>query len=371
MVVKTLKPQENLTYPSAYGLHDVHPEKNMQEKVQSVESKVLVGIPLPTLWFQQKRRSGEPEAFDKHEKTKANTTVLNVTATSDTSSTSTRNRTPSTFPELHFTYSRTKILLYACFLLLCNLIIPCILFYPLVSLTTLSPKAVIGISSAALGISSCFDTPMRLYRLVRYRREFGPLGNDTWWYLDFSMWIYTVALLIFAIPLAIAPAIPLFNFFLMSTVMLVGPVALVFLVSLFRPTLPFRCSSDPPGERMKPAVFYLIEDVAAVDFQHGREFRQALHDRWHASVPFQNLVTQLTLYWTLSAAIYCGATAAVSWSTSLNFAFAWTLGQLFVWARLSALGSHILTKRGLKKEREWWANEHPNEVREVTPKDSS
>lgn len=163
--------------------------------------------------------------------------------------------------------------------------------------------------------------------------------------------------------------------------MLVGPIGLVFFISLFRPTLPFRCSSDPPGERMKPAVFYLIEDVAAVDFQHGRDFRRALHDRhvfpprgffkpfiahvkmlffsWHTSPPFQKLMMYLTLYWTISAVIYCGVTAAVSWTTSLNFAFAWTLGQLFVWARISALGCHILSKRGLKKEREWWAREHP------------
>lgn len=65
----------------------------------------------------------------------------------------------------------------------------------------------------------------------------------------------------------------------MSTVMLVGPVGLVFFISLFRPKLPFRCSSDPPGGSMKPAVFYVIEDVAAVDFQHGRDFRRALHNR--------------------------------------------------------------------------------------------
>lgn len=93
--------------------------------------------------------------------------------------------------------------------------------------TKLTPKAVIGTSSAALGISSCFDYPMRLYRRTTYYsipsilplthlpslssglKRFGPLGNDTWWYLDFSMWTYTVALLIFAIPLAIAPAVPL------------------------------------------------------------------------------------------------------------------------------------------------------------------
>jgi len=94
--------------------------------------------------------------------------------------------------------------------------------------TKLTKKTVIGISSGALGLSSCFDSPLRLYRrkswhnilyitldrqtiptVVRHRRTYGPLGDDVWWHLDFSMWAYTVALLIFAIPLAIAPAIPL------------------------------------------------------------------------------------------------------------------------------------------------------------------
>ncbi|KDR82524.1 hypothetical protein GALMADRAFT_237868 [Galerina marginata CBS 339.88] len=278
--------------------------------------------------------------------------------------------TNPTLPELRFTYRRTYIFLYVLFLFTCNVVIPCILFYPLVGLTKLSKKEVIGISSAALGISSCFDTPARLYRLVRYRRLYGPLGSDTWWHLDFSMWTYTIALFIFAVPLAIAPAIPLFNFFLMSTVMLVGPVGLVFLISLFRPRLPFRCSSDPVGTRMKPAVFYLIEDVASVDFKHGRDYRRALYDRWNSSMPFQRLIMRLTLYWTISATIYCGVTAAVSWTTSLEFAFAWTLGQLFIWAGVSAFGCHVLARKGLRDERKWWAREVERKMDQVDKRNS-
>jgi hypothetical protein len=66
----------------------------------------------------------------------------------------------------------------------------------------------------------------------------------------------------------------------MGTVMLVGPVGVVSFVSLFAPTLPIRCSSDPKGTPMKPAVFYAVEDVAAVDFKEGRAYRQALNDRY-------------------------------------------------------------------------------------------
>ncbi|KJA23287.1 hypothetical protein HYPSUDRAFT_66491 [Hypholoma sublateritium FD-334 SS-4] len=47
---------------------------------------------------------------------------------------------------------------------------------------------------------------------------------------------------------------------------------------------------------MKHEVFRVIEDVAAVDFQHDRDFGRALHNRWRASPPFQKLRMQLPIY---------------------------------------------------------------------------
>lgn len=66
----------------------------------------------------------------------------------------------------------------------------------------------------------------------------------------------------------------------MATVMLVGPVGVVAFVSLFSPILPIRCSSDPKGTPMKPAVFYAVEDIAGVDFKQGRAYREALNARY-------------------------------------------------------------------------------------------
>ena len=46
---------------------------------------------------------------------------------------------------------------------------------------------------------------------------------------------------------------------------------------------------------MKPAVFYLIEDVSSVDFKRGREYRQSIHERYvsnyllHLSKPSDGL----------------------------------------------------------------------------------
>ena len=66
----------------------------------------------------------------------------------------------------------------------------------------------------------------------------------------------------------------------MATVIFVGPLGVIAFVSLFSPTLPIRCSSDPRGTPMKPAVFYAVEDVAAVDFKEGRAYREALNARY-------------------------------------------------------------------------------------------
>ncbi|ESK96181.1 hypothetical protein Moror_7255 [Moniliophthora roreri MCA 2997] len=269
-------------------------------------------------------------------------------------------------PPLHFNYRWWAVTLYILFLIFCNVIIPCVLFYPLHVYTRISDKELIGIGSAALGVSSCFDAPFRLYRLTRHRVTYGPLISDTWWHLDFTMWTYTLGLLVFAFPLAIAPAIAFYDFFLMSTMMLVGPVGLVFLLSLFAPRLPFLVSSDPKGEQMKPAVYYTLEDVGAVDFEGGREWRRNVQARYKVSPPFRSLMQIQTIYWTVMAAIYCGITAAVTWTTQLAWAFGWVLGQFFIWALFSGIGCYLISKWGLGREREWW-----NQMRNLNEKTSA
>jgi hypothetical protein len=60
----------------------------------------------------------------------------------------------------------------------------------------------------------------------------------------------------------------------------VGPAGVIAFVSLFAPILPIRCSSDAKGTPMKPAVFYVVEDIAAVDFLEGRAYRYTINARY-------------------------------------------------------------------------------------------
>jgi len=221
-----------------------------------------------------------------------------------------------------------------------------------------------------------------MWKLTRHRKKYGPLyfpdlwhedpsilpaGQGrvmrkmprNWWHLDFSMWTYQIGLFFFAIPLAIAPAIPLYNFFLFSTAMLIAPIGIVFFLTLRSwHNLPFWMSSDPPRTRSKPACYYFIEDVGAVDFEHGREWRKRVQARWAASPPFRKMCWEQTLYWAISAMVYTGVIAAVNWTTPLDVAYALVLGLLFAWMLVSGIISYFLVHFSLQRELRWWRSKY-------------
>ncbi|GAA5820984.1 hypothetical protein JCM11251_001908 [Rhodosporidiobolus azoricus] len=290
-------------------------------------------------------------------------------------------------PPLNLTFKLKNPLLYFAFLVLCNVVIPVLLYYPIRATTDLSDKELIGIGSAALGLSSCFDAPFRMWKLTRHRAKYGPLYYPyapvdpalqpaekkwlpkdmprSWWHLDFFMWTYQAGLFLFAVPLAIAPAIPLYNFFLFSFAMLVIPIAIIFALTLKSWTnLPFWMSSDPPRTKTKPAVYYFIEDVGAVDFRHGREWRKRCQARYAASPPFRALMWSQTLFWTVAMIIFVGLTAVVDWISSLNVAFGVVISLIFMWGIVFGAISYLMVHCALKKELAWWRAEYATLVAE-------
>jgi hypothetical protein len=107
---------------------------------------------------------------------------------------------------------------------------------------------------------------------------------------------------------------------------------------------------------VRPAVFYVLEDVIAVDFTYAKQWRVAIRQRYDSSPLFQRHMRYQTIYWSLAGFIYTGLTAAVTWGASFRFAFGWVLGQFFLWMIVAGVGSWWLACRELRKEYEWWAN---------------
>jgi len=74
----------------------------------------------------------------------------------------------------------------------------------------------------------------------------------------------------------------------------------------------------------------------------------------------------LTYYWILATIIYFGATATVTWASwTLEFSFAFVLGQLFIWLGLASLGCWFIVQWGLEREKAWWDNVRTGESNPV------
>ena len=65
--------------------------------------------------------------------------------------------------------------------------------------------------------------------------------------------------------------------------------------------LPCRLSSIAAGNTSRPGVYFLIEDIVAVDGAGGWQYRKAL-DAWYCASPtFRTMLESISLFWSLSA----------------------------------------------------------------------
>ena len=76
--------------------------------------------------------------------------------------------------------------------------------------------------------------------------------------------------------------------------------------------------------------------------------------RYEASPPWRDLMWYLTAFWALGTAIYFGAVAAITWTISFDISFGLILGFMFIWLVIWSVGSLLIVRWGLRRERAWW-----------------
>ena len=140
----------------------------------------------------------------------------------------------------------------------------------------------------------------------------------------------------------------------MSPSILVGSVSVQFFLSLFGPRLPIWISSIPPGEKMRPGGYYIMEDVVAVDGGGRSAFRKALNVRYTSSPIFRRLILEMTVYWATSGLIFVGVSAVITFTTPLYIAFGVTLGWIPIWPFLCFLVALCWVQRRLVQEKQWF-----------------
>lgn len=140
----------------------------------------------------------------------------------------------------------------------------------------------------------------------------------------------------------------------MTPSILVGNVCLQFLFSLLQLRIPIWLSSVPPGEKMRPGGYYIMEDVVAVDGGGRSAFRKALNERYQSSAIFRKLIFEMTVYWAIGGLVFVGISAALTFATPINIAFGTTLAWIPIWAIIWFIGAFFWTRYRLKQEEEFF-----------------
>lgn len=89
--------------------------------------------------------------------------------------------------------------------------------------------------------------------------------------------------------------------------------ALSLLLNALGVTLPFRFGSMDAGTVVRPTIYYIVEDVVAVDGNGGMKYREAFGARYDSSPVFRNMIRTLSVVWCLAFF------ALAAWFTVLVF----------------------------------------------------
>jgi hypothetical protein len=115
--------------------------------------------------------------------------------------------------------------------------------------------------------------------------------------------------------------------------------------------LPFRFGSLDRGNILRPAIFYIVEDVVAVDGEGGMEYRKAFGARYDESHIFRGMIWKLSVFWMV--AFYAMAVLFTVLVLTLPVAAVYVIGWAapFPLAGLLAVGTIFYVKSELRKER--------------------
>jgi hypothetical protein len=241
-------------------------------------------------------------------------------------------------------------------LLFFDLVLPCLIYYLLYTLTDLNEEDVLGIACASLGLGEMMELPLRGWRLVKHREDYAPLGQHAKWGFDFFFWWYLAATVFGIMPYVMATDLDyaIEWLFLMAPGLILAFAVATALVSAVPFRLPFRVSSDAKGERCKPFPYYIIEDFVAVDAGQKKPFREELRARYNASRIFRQMIWEVNMWWAFGGVVFTGALSGMTWGMPFPVAYGLSYGLLFVWIGIWSLATWLWVKRALRMEREWF-----------------
>lgn len=246
----------------------------------------------------------------------------------------------------------------ALFILL-NTILPTVIFYVLRHVFHSHIAIILDVSQIPM-IPTLFQFPYRLWQLKHRNGERSPRihGILTW---DLFQWQFLFAVALMTGLSVITGLLESYHLFAFSSIIIASEMCLqiIFFNILAQYNIPQPCriSSIQRGEPFRPALYYIIEDLTAVDGGAGARFRDELAERWNASTPFQTLIYKMG--WILG---FSGLAMALiellfmmTMPIDIFFGLSWVI--FWTWAGYITYYCIRYTRASLLAEREWWDKE--------------
>ncbi|TVY55507.1 hypothetical protein LSUE1_G009260, partial [Lachnellula suecica] len=191
---------------------------------------------------------------------------------------------PELLPQLPFTlrhgFKRWKLAGYIALMVFDACIVPIMLYYAMTFGGNVQGYITFAVITAIWGGPTYVEFAVRSLRLIKKSYFHKPLGANQRFVFDITNWILVLTIAVVT-SLLIVGAAP-HEVFLRVLSMpgpailytLCGPIFLLTLYSARGWKAPFRISSTTKGEAVLPGIYYIGEDIIAVNAGGGRPFRE-------------------------------------------------------------------------------------------------
>jgi hypothetical protein len=213
-------------------------------------------------------------------------------------------------------------------------VLPILLYYSLTFGGNVQGWITFAVVTAIWGGPTYLEFALRSFRLIKKEHFFKPLGANRRWAFDITNWILvlTIAVVTSLLIVGAAPHIVFLRVLSMPgpaiLYCLAGPIFLLSLYSACGWKAPFRISSTAKGEKVLPGIYYIAEDIVAVNAGGGRPFREGWAARYNASPIFRKMIRDQSWFWSIPGLFVAIACTVVICIHPVPKAVAYGVGML-------------------------------------------
>ncbi|CEH12836.1 hypothetical protein CBOM_00795 [Ceraceosorus bombacis] len=255
-----------------------------------------------------------------------------------------------------------------------NSIAPAIAFYVSGHVTNQVPAKQYSWVTLSLGTLELFHYPFRAWQICKkdFERSAYPSSfARVLLHFDFFQWALLCGMVVGAVLLSLAAGTNgdqgNFTLLLLAIPLIAGVIGVALLLSVLLYAFSIKTPSwahvscVTPRQRIRPAIYYVMEDLVAVDGAGAWKFRYNADRRYCTSPIFQTLCRDVSLIfsvWGILFPVWAGLLAHFVTNKDVCWGASIALG--IGWSGLFAAFAGLHTSRMLTRERHWFALNSPS-----------